>query len=128
MDIATGQKRRCRLMIYEYKCADCHKVFRTDQENAKACPSCLKARQPHHQYGKKRKKPKILSFAEILHIAEVYNKIHHRYIHYGEIVKLIEANPKRCVCCGATVYKGKHVCNKCESGHSNIFNIRGVTL
>ena len=100
--------------LYEYKCLDCHKIFRTDDPNQKVCSDCLKYRQPNHKSRKKRSKQKPLSFAQILHIAEVYNKIHHKYIHYGEVVKLIEANPKVCVCCGAALKNNKHICNKCE--------------
>jgi hypothetical protein len=59
-------------------------------------------------------KKKILTFAEILRMAEIYSKIHHKYLHYGEIVSFITLYPKKCIYCGATVYKGKHICAKCE--------------
>lgn len=98
--------------LYTYKCPDCKKTFRTDNPDQKVCSTCQELRCPHH----KKKKPvkKILTFAEISHITNVYYKIKHKYLHYGDMVRLIETNPKKCVCCGATVYKGKHLCAKCE--------------
>ena len=97
--------------LYTYKCLDCKKTFRTDNPEQKVCSECLKYRKPHQQ--KKRVK-KILTFAEISHITNVYYKIHHKYLHYGDVVSLIELNPKKCICCGAAVCKSKHICAKCE--------------
>ena len=57
-------------------------------------------------------KPKILTFSQISHITDVYYKVNHKYLHYGDVVNLIEKNPKKCVCCGA---KGKYICDKCEN-------------
>ena len=100
--------------LYTLKCADCGKVFRTDDPEQKACPSCLKLRKPFHQSRKNKPVKKPLTFAQILHIAEVYNKIHHKYLHYGDLVNLINANAEHCVCCGATIPEGRQICNKCE--------------
>ncbi len=101
-------------MLYTYKCPDCKKTFRTDNPEQKICSDCLKYRQPHHKSRKNKTKPKILTFAEILHIIDVYYKIKHKYIHYGDMVNLIKTHPKECVCCGAAVAKNKYVCAKCE--------------
>lgn len=103
--------------LYTFKCLDCHKTFRTDDPNQTLCPDCLKFRKPHNKSRRKKKKKSdkiILSFAEILHIAEIYNKINHKYLHYGDMVALIEANAEHCVCCGATVPEGRQVCPQCE--------------
>lgn len=97
--------------IYTYKCIDCSKTFRTDDPKQKVCLDCLKYRQPHR---KKTTPKKILTFADISHITNIYYKIHHRYLHYGEMVSLIDSTKKKCVCCGAKVAKNIHVCAKCE--------------
>ena len=101
--------------LYTYKCPDCKKVFRTDNPEEKVCPTCQKYRQPNHTYHKKIKKKKILTLAEIMHIAEVYAKVRGKYLHYGDIVNLVESNAEHCVCCGATIPEGRQVCSKCES-------------
>ena len=98
-----------KVELYTYKCPDCSKVFRTDNPEQKICPVCLKYRKPRK---KPRKKP--LTFAQILHIAEVYNKIHHKYLHYGDVVNLVETNAEHCVCCGATIPEGRQICPQCE--------------
>lgn len=64
---------------------------------------------------KKKPKKKILTFAEILHIAEIYNKVNGRYLHYGDIVNLVDSTAERCVCCGAVIPEGRQVCPQCES-------------
>ena len=99
--------------LYTYTCPRCKKIFRTDDPEQKVCSDCLKYSSPH-QTKKKKSKINPLTFAEILHIAEVYNKIHHKYLHYGDVVNFISLNPNKCICCGAKVYKGKHICAKCE--------------
>ena len=101
-------------MLYTYKCPDCKKVFRTDNPEQKICSECQKYRQPNHKARKKNTKQKVLTFAEISHITNVYYKITHKYLHYGDMVNLISLNPKQCICCGATVTKNKHICAKCE--------------
>lgn len=98
--------------LYVFKCKDCNMTFRTDNPKQKLCPTCQELRSPHNRPKKQPKK--ILTFADISHITNVYYKIHHKYLHYGEMVHLIDSNPKKCVCCGAKVYKGKHLCAKCE--------------
>jgi hypothetical protein len=100
--------------LYTYKCPDCKKTFRTEDPKQRVCSECQKYRQPHHTYGGKKAKPKVLTFADISHITNVYYKIHGKYLHYGDIVNLIDSNPKKCICCGATVTKNKHICAKCE--------------
>lgn len=101
--------------LYTCKCPECQKTFRTDNEQQRICPDCLKYRQPHHKRRTpKKKKKKILSFAQILHIAEVYSKIHHKYLHYGDVVHLVESNAEHCVCCGVTIPEGRQICPKCE--------------
>lgn len=99
--------------VYTYKCIDCRKTFRTDDPNQRVCPKCQKYRKPCRKH-RKKKTPTKLTFAEILHIAEVYNKVHNKYLHYGELVNLIEANAEHCVCCGATIPEGRQVCYNCE--------------
>lgn len=98
--------------LFTYKCLRCHKFFRTDNPEQRVCSDCLKHSRPHQP--KRAKKSTPLTFAEISHIAEVYDKIHHKYLHYGDVVSLVTLNPKKCVCCGAAVHKGKHICDKCE--------------
>lgn len=97
--------------LYTYVCSDCGKTFRTDDSKNKTCSECLKFRRPHKPH---KTKKEILTFAELLHIAEVYCKVNGKYIHYGDVVNLINLNPKKCVCCGAEVYEGKHICQECE--------------
>ena len=100
--------------LYTYKCLECKKIFRTDDPEQKVCPVCQKYRQPNHSYRTKKSKPKILTFAEISHIAEAYNKIHHKFLHYGEIVARVTAHPEQCICCGEPLTNKKHICAKCE--------------
>ena len=100
--------------LYINICADCHFTFRTDDPAQKVCPTCLAHRNPSGR-GRKRKQKKVaLTFAEILHIANVYAKVKHKYIHYGDLVALIERNAEHCVCCGAVVPEGRQVCPNCE--------------
>ena len=99
--------------LFTVKCPDCSKVFHTDNPEQKICPKCMEYRQPHHK-ARKKTTSKIPTFADISHITNVYYKIHHKYLHYGNMVNLINTHPKQCVCCGATVTKNKHVCAKCE--------------
>ena len=102
-----------KVELYTYKCLDCSKVFRTNNPEQKNCSSCLKYRQPNRKSRKKKiKKP--LTFAEILHIGNVYYKIHHQYLHYGDIVRLIDSNAEHCVCCGAAIPEGRQICLRCE--------------
>jgi hypothetical protein len=100
--------------LYVFKCAECYKEFRTDNPEEKVCPTCYKYRQPHLKRHTKKHNKKILTFAEISHIADVYNKVNHKYLHYGDIVKLINLNPKKCICCGGKTYKNNPMCSKCE--------------
>jgi hypothetical protein len=99
--------------LYTYKCLECRKTFRTDNPEQKVCSDCLKFRKPHNKSRKKKTVKKPLTFAQILHIAEVYNKINGKYLHYGDMVKLIEENPHHCICCGAAT-DDKPICDKCE--------------
>jgi predicted amidophosphoribosyltransferase len=104
--------------LYVVKCRECKKVFRTDNHLVTLCPSCVKAReQRKEQLGRKPKKKaakKPLSVAEILRIGNIYFKVKHKYLHYGDIVTLVDRNVDRCVCCGAVVPEGRHVCPQCE--------------
>ncbi len=100
------------MTIYTFNCSDCGKTFRTDDPQQTLCPDCLKYRNSRKR--KKKKKKKILTFAEILHIAEIYNKVNGKYLHYGDMVNLIDSNSERCVCCGATIPEGRQVCPQCE--------------
>ena len=105
--------------MYVTKCHECKKVFRTDDPLATLCPACIKARKTRRGKRKKKEQRKPLTFAEILHIAEVYNRVNHKYIHYGDVVSLVERNVDRCVCCGAVVPEGRLVCPQCEGGGGN---------
>ncbi len=100
--------------LYTYKCPDCHKTFRTDNPEEKICVSCQKFRKPRGKHRKKKPTQKVLTFAEISHIADVYSKINHKYLHYGDVVKLVESNAEHCVCCGEIIPEGRQVCYKCE--------------
>ena len=105
---------KTEVTLYTLKCNECKKVFRTDKPLAHYCPDCLKFRQPRKSNRKKKAPKKVLTFAEILHIAEVYNKVNHKYLHYGDIVALLDQNVDRCVCCGQAVPEGRQVCPQCE--------------
>lgn len=100
--------------LYTVKCHECQKVFKTFESDATFCPDCLKYRQPRKPSRKRKAAKKTLTIAEILHITKVYNKINHKYLHYGEIVVLLDQNVDRCVCCGEIVPEGRQVCLKCE--------------
>ena len=100
--------------LYTYTCPRCNKVFRTDDPDQKVCSECLEHSQPHHKTLRKNTKSKALTFAQISHISEVYNKIHHKYLHYGDVVSFISLYPNKCICCGATLKNKKHLCDKCE--------------
>lgn len=102
--------------LYTYKCPRCLKVFRTDDPDTKVCQSCKKYESPHRNKKKKKKVIKPLSFSDISYIIKVYEKRTGKYLHYGEAVNLIEANAEHCVCCGATIPEGRHICLQCENG------------
>ena len=99
--------------LFTYNCQRCHKVFRTDNPDQHICSDCLNHSKPHKSR-KKNKKAKPLTFAEISHIVDVYYKICHKYLHYGDVVNLIDSNPNKCICCGAVTTKNKPICPKCE--------------
>ena len=99
--------------LYAFKCIECYRVFKTNNPKEKLCPDCVKFRQPRRRKYKKTKK-KILTLPEILHIANVYYKTNHKYLHYGDVVVLVDRNVDRCVCCGEIVPEGRHVCPQCE--------------
>ena len=98
--------------LFTCKCPRCKKVFRTDNPEQHICSDCLKHSKPHNK--KRTKKTKILTFAQISHIAEVYCKVNGKYLHYGDVVNLVESNAEHCVCCGATIPEGRQICPKCE--------------
>ena len=49
-----------------------------------------------------------------MHIADVYSKVKHKYLHYGDIVALVDRTVDKCVCCGEIVPEGRQVCPQCE--------------
>lgn len=100
--------------LYNVKCNECFKFFETDKPLAHYCPECLKFRKPRISNRKKKAVKKVLTFAEILHIANIYAKVNHKYLHYGDIVALLDQNAEHCVCCGDIVPEGKQVCHNCE--------------
>ena len=100
--------------LYINTCTDCLKLFRSDDPNQHICPSCIEYRQKKQKKISKKSKKKILTFAEILHLANVYYKVNNKYIHYGEIVRLMDSYPTRCICCGATIPEGKILCTNCK--------------
>lgn len=105
-----------RKELYVYKCPDCQKEFRTDDPKQKVCTDCQKYKQPHRPR-KKKSSAKILTFAEISHIGNVYYKVHHKYLHYGDIVNLVHhTKAEHCVCCGAVIPEGRQICPQCERG------------
>lgn len=88
------------------KCKKCGKEFTHWNKCKSYCPECSENRKKHI---------KPLTFAEISHIGNVYYKIHHKLLSYGEIVALMRLNPKKCICCGAyTGSKYKPICDKCN--------------
>ena len=106
--------------LYTKKCNDCHKVFRTDQEDAKVCPSCQSVRDyikgGERKPRRKAKRPK-LSIRDVMHIGSVCDKVNGTSLctHYGDIVKRIECtDANRCVCCGEVIPEGRMICPKCE--------------
>ena len=100
--------------LYLFKCSDCNKEFRTDDPDKRICPTCQKYRQPHKKHRIKKRKKKILTFSEISHLIDVFYKVNHKYLHYGDMVNLIDSHRESCVCCGATIPEGKQICSKCE--------------
>lgn len=102
-------------MLYDCKCPDCKKIFRTDNPEQRICSTCLKLRKPRGRKRKNKSTKKPLTFAEILHIAEVYRKIHHKYLSYGDVVNRIASNADHCVCCGEFVPEGRQICPQCEN-------------
>jgi uncharacterized Zn ribbon protein len=101
--------------LYVRKCPNCQKEFRANDPEQKVCYECQRYKQPHRPRKKKKSSTKILTFAEILHIAEVYNKVNGKYLHYGDMVSIIDnTKAERCVCCGAIVPEGRQVCPQCE--------------
>lgn len=101
--------------LYTRKCPDCNKTFRTDDPKQKCCSTCQKYRKPCLKHRKPQIDKKPLTIAEISHIAEVYYRVHHKYLKYGEVVHLVETNAEHCVCCGATIPEGRQICPKCEN-------------
>ena len=100
--------------LYVFKCADCHKAFRTDDPNQRICPTCQKYRKPC-QTTRKKRKYKSPSIYEIIRISEIYSKVKGKYIHYGDMVKIIsQTKSGHCVCCGSETPEDKWVCNECE--------------
>ena len=106
--------------LYTKTCADCHKIFRTDKEDARVCPSCQGVRE-YMKGGdrkcKRKQKKKILSIREVMKIGRVYDKVNGTCLanRYGEIVRKIEnTNVDRCVCCGEIIPEGRMICIKCE--------------
>ena len=107
--------------LYVKKCPSCRKVFRTDDENAKICPSCLESRGymkgGDRRCRKKAKKRPVVSIKEVMRIGAICDKVNGTSLlnHYGDIVQRIEnTNVDRCVCCGEIVPEGRMICPKCE--------------
>ena len=88
---------------YWYRiCTECKTEFKSEQKFKRFCPECLarhckacwqreqkstKALKPKPK--KKVEKPKY-TIGKICAIQERYNKEHNTFLHYGDIVKLIE--------------------------------------
>lgn len=107
--------------LYTKQCPSCRKVFGTDDENAKVCPSCLSSRDyikgGERRCRKKRNKRPAISIQEVMHIGAICDKVNGTSLlnHYGDIVQRIEnTNVDRCVCCGEIVPEGRMICPKCE--------------
>lgn len=112
----------------EAKCVDCGEVFTAYAKSALRCEKCRKKKAREQskecmsymrginkiQEKKRIPKKNALSLDQVLHIAEIYRRINGKYIHYGEMVNLIESNAEHCVCCGATIPEGRQVCYECE--------------
>ncbi len=103
--------------LYTKICVECHKVFRTDKQKQRLCPSCLSFKKPKKTIVKENVKKKGLSISQVLHIKEVYNKVNGTTKHYGDIVRIIESTKAdRCVCCGDIIPEGRMICPICEKG------------
>ena len=100
--------------LFVVKCAECKRAFKTDAPKVKVCPSCMKYRKPSKKPRAKKSAKKPLTIGEILHIGEVYYKVNHEHLHYGDVVALVENSVDRCVCCGEVVPEGRQVCPLCE--------------
>ena len=100
--------------LYIVKCAECKRAFKSNSLSVKVCPLCMKYRKPAIKAKSKKSNKKPLTLSEIFHIGDVYAKIHHKYLHYGDIVALVERNVDKCVCCGEVVPEGRQVCPQCE--------------
>ena len=114
----------------EKTCMDCGVTFIAYSINALRCEECRKTRAREHsreymaqmreqnkpKATQKKPKKKILAFAQILHIAEVYRKVNGKYLHYGDVVNLIDnTKAERCVCCGTVIPESRQICSQCES-------------
>lgn len=87
-------------------CKRCGNEFTHWNRHKSYCPECSE---------NKHRRIEPLTFAEISHIGRVYYKHNNKLLSYGEIVALVDHNPKRCICCGAyTGSKYKPICDKCE--------------
>ena len=99
--------------IYINTCGDCRLIFWAEKPSQHICPTCLLHRVPSGRGRKKRAKVK-LTLAEVMRISKIYERVNHKYLHYGEIVTLLDRNVDRCICCGAIIPEGRHVCPQCE--------------
>ena len=71
--------------LFDLKCAECGKVFRSPNEEEKFCPDCKKIKE------KKKRKPKSdKSLWAVLRELEKYNKEHGTKLSYGEYVSLVD--------------------------------------
>lgn len=100
--------------LYLKTCTECRLTFRTDNPEQRMCFSCEAHSKPH-QEKRSTKNKKTLTLDEILHISEIYNRVNGKYLHYGDIVSIINnTKADRCVCCGEIVPEGRQVCPQCE--------------
>lgn len=75
--------------LFEHVCTECRRVFRSDKEKARKCPSCQKFGQKNR---KQKKKPPKLSLTSATRLLEEYNQKHHTNYTYGQFINLLSLN------------------------------------
>ena len=101
--------------MFVCKCHDCKNVFESETKKF-VCPECEKYRKPATKAKVENNAPQ-LSIRRILQLCEIYSRVHHKYIHYGNMVYLIDSSKRGiCVCCGKKITSKKKgaICTNCD--------------
>lgn len=103
--------------LYTYQCSKCKKVFRTDDEGNKTCPTCSSnsglSAAGTMRVQRQRKKHS-MTINEVSYLEGQFFKAHKKSTTYGNIVNIITHRPNDCVVCGAYAPEGTHICSECK--------------